>query len=303
MTVIHRPYTSDPRFGADFLRVKAFLASINQPEMVFPGFPWARWEWAFSLPYLDRQHLDRIMVWEDDGEIVALATYESRLGEAFVAIAPTYSHLTAEVVAVATDRLADAEGRVRMYVPDRDPILQDVTYAAGFRPTADRDWNSWLPIASTTLDTNVPPGYRLATLAEEPDPIQYGKVLWKGFNHEAKEGPYNPTDQTLRDIAHQRSGPGYDPDLNMVAIAPNGEFAAHCGIWHAAGETYAVIEPVATVPEHRRKGLGRAVVHAAIERAATRGATEAWVGSTLPLYLAIGFRPWGADTWWERPGI
>ena len=302
MFMTHRPFRPVPGFGPDFLNVKAFLARINQPAMTHPVFPWARWEWAFSLPYIDRRHLDRITVWEHNGEIVALATYESALGEGHLVIDPNHGDLAPEVVSIAAERLADAEGRIRLLVPDRDSTVQEAAYAAGFRPTNGREWDSYLPVAATTLATTVPAGYRLATLAEEPDPAQYGEVLWKGFDHEANEGPFRPTEQTLANITHQRSGPGYDPELNMVAIAPEGTFAAHCGIWHQPGEHYAVIEPVATVPEHRRRGLGRAVVHAAIERAAARGATEAWVGSTLPLYLAIGFRPWGADTWWERPG-
>lgn len=301
MTIAHRPFQPDPGFGPDFTRVKAFLARVNHPEMTHPVFPWARWEWAFSLPFLDREHLDRITVWEDSGHIVAIATYESTLGEGYITIHRSHANLAPEVVAIAVERLADSDGRIRLIAADRDSTLQEALYAAGFRPTSQREWDSRLPVAATTLTTSVPPGYRLATLTEEPDPAQYGEALWKGFDHEAEEGPFRATEQTLADIAHQRSGPGYDHNLNMVAIAPDGRFAAHCGIWHQAGERYAIIEPVATVPEHRRNGLARAVIHAAIERAAARGATEAWVGSTIPLYLAIGFRPWGADTWWERP--
>ena len=50
-----------------------------------------------------------------------------------------------------------------------------------------------------------------------------------------------------------------------------------------------ILEPVGTVPEHRRAGLARAVVFEAIRRAATLGAERVVVGAGLEFYLAIGF--------------
>ena len=48
-----------------------------------------------------------------------------------------------------------------------------------------------------------------------------------------------------------------------------------------------ILEPVGTVPEHRRRGLGRAVVYEAIRRAAALGAEKVVVGAGLAFYLAM----------------
>ncbi len=301
MTITSRPYTSEPGFSTDFYRVRDFLVRINSPRLITPVFPWARWQWAFSLPYQDEANLSRITLWEDEGEIVGVATFELQLGEAFLIVDPTYEHLLPELVGVASERLVNDKGQVKIIVSDRDGALQDAVYVAGYRPSDEREWDSWLPIAQIELTVDLADGYRLASRADEPDDDLYGETLWRGFNHEP-EGPFAPTarDRALYD--RLRSDPAYQMDKQMLVIAPDGRGAAFCGIWHLPGTPYAIVEPVATAPEHRRKGLARAAIHEAIRRVAAQGATEVWVGSNLPLYRSIGFRPYGADTWWVQPG-
>lgn len=82
MTVGFRNYTKEAGFTVDFHNVRDFLIRINSEEVITPGFLWGRWEWAFSLPYLDTDKLSKIGIWEDNGKIVALATYELELGSA-----------------------------------------------------------------------------------------------------------------------------------------------------------------------------------------------------------------------------
>ncbi len=302
MTVTSRPYGSEKGFSTDFYRVRDFLVRINDSRLITPVFPWARWQWAFSLPFQDEDHLDRITVWEDDGEIIGLATYEMQLGDAFLVVDPRHGCLLPEMVAASGERLANDSGRVRIIVSDRDEPLQEAVYAAGYRPTDDREWDSRLLVAKTELTTDLAEGYHLVSRADEPDDDLYGETLWRGFNHES-EGPFAPTahDRALYD--RLRSDPAYRLEQQILVIAPDGRGAAYCGMWHQPGSHYAVVEPVATAPEHRRKGLARAAIHEAVRRVAAAGATEVWVGSTLPLYRAIGFRPYGADTWWALPAM
>jgi len=44
------------------------------------------------------------------------------------------------------------------------------------------------------------------------------------------------------------SGPHLNRDLNITVVAPNGEYAAYCGIWYDPATDYAYIEPVCTDP-------------------------------------------------------
>ncbi len=87
-----------------------------------------------------------------------------------------------------------------------------------------------------------------------------------------------------------QSAPNFRKDLNIVAEAPDGNFAAYAGFWFEGTNRYAYVEPVATDSDYRRLGLGRAVVLEGIRRCAELGATIAYVGSDQPFYLSFGFK-------------
>lgn len=78
-------------------------------------------------------------------------------------------------------------------------------------------------------------------------------------------------------------------DLKIAAVAPNGDFAAFCGMFYEPQGRFAMVEPVATDPTYRRLGLGKAAVLEGIRRCTALGATVAYVGSDQQFYRSIGF--------------
>lgn len=120
--------------------------------------------------------------------------------------------------------------------------------------------------------------------------------MWRGFDHEGE-----PT-QDEEDIQWRKamlSSPHINPELIIAIVAPNGNYASHCGLWHSPGDNYAYVEPVATDPEYRKMGLGKAAVYESILRAKYLGAKEAYVVSSQQFYNNIGFKPLTTETWWE----
>jgi len=71
-------------------------------------------------------------------------------------------------------------------------------------------------------------------------------------------------------------------------------------MWYDELAGFAVIEPVATDPDYRRMGLGRAAVLEGIRRVGTRGARIALVGSSQQFYYSIGMRPYASASEWKR---
>ena len=82
---------------------------------------------------------------------------------------------------------------------------------------------------------------------------------------------------------------GGEKDLNIVVEAPDGHFVSYSGTWYEGTNRYAYVEPVATDPDYRRRGLGRAAVLEGIRCCGGLGATVAYVGSDLAFYVALGF--------------
>ena len=52
--------------------------------------------------------------------------------------------------------------------------------------------------------------------------------------------------------------PGYEPELDLVAVAEDGTVAGFCVVWLDRGCSAAQIEPIGVVPRFRRLGLARA---------------------------------------------
>ena len=73
--------------------------------------------------------------------------------------------------------------------------------------------------------------------------------------------------------------PAYRLDLDFVVVAPDGTIAANCNCWLDEQNGTGLFEPVSTHPDHRRKGLARAMIHYGVSRLRSLGAREAWVGS------------------------
>jgi predicted N-acetyltransferase YhbS len=286
MTVILRPCTGPAEFPA----ISDFLYSLYQPDNRDGNWFQPIWEYAYTHPYFDEESVGQIGIWEEGGAVVAIALYESRLGEAFFQVHPAYEHLKPEMLAYAEANLAGTtrEGQryLHAFVNDFDVAFEQVVQERGYalnprghRPTAQ------LVIPEPFPAISLPEGFRLKSLAEENDLVKVHRVLWRGFNH-----PGEPPADGIQNRKRMQSGPHFRQDLTIVVEAPRGDFVAFSGLWYEPINRFGYVEPVATDPDYRRMGLGKAAVLEGIRRCGAEGATVAYVGSDQPFYLALGFK-------------
>lgn len=285
---------------ADFPAISDFLYSLYRPHNRDGNWFQPVWEYAYTHPWFDEEAMQRIGIWEDGGQIVGVALYELRLGEAFFQVHPDYASLKTEMLDYAEDALAgtDDEGRriLRAYVNDFDTAFAQEVQARGY--ALDPGWHR--PMAEFVIPEPFPPiyvpeGYRLKSLADDNDLGKVDRVLWRGFNH-----PGDPPPDGIEDRKKMQSGPHFRHDLTIVVETPNGDFAAFGGMWFDPVNRIGYVEPVATDPDYRRKGLGTAAVLESIRRCGELGATVAYVGSDQPFYLAMGFRVVHTHHCWLR---
>lgn len=103
-------------------------------------------------------------------------------------------------------------------------------------------------------------------------------------------------DLTVDDYEKLRNSPGYDPTLDLMAVSSTGDVAAYCICWLDPESREGEIEPLGTRPEHRQRGLGRAVVLEALQRMQGAGMRQAMVCydrenlSAERLYGSLDFR-------------
>lgn len=294
MTIQFRHYR-DPE---DYQRISDFLVAHYQPDNQDGNWVEPAWEYMHAHPALDRSILGKIGVWEDAGQIVAVAHYESCLGEAFFQVDPAYRFLRPEMLDYAEAHLAQNDGKpvLQAYVNDNDPEFLTLVKARGYQKNPDGTRQMCRLVIPAPFPTiQLPAGFQLKSLADECDWAKVNRVLWRGFDH-AGEPPASAEDldsrRTMFDTPKARR------DLKIVVVAPNGEFAAFCGMFYEPTCRYAYVEPVATDPDFRRMGLGKAAVLEGIRRCAALGATVAYVGNDLPIYRSVGFtKVYNSECW------
>ena len=277
----------------DYKKISEFLIAHYKPGNADGNWIEPAWEYMHSHPYLDSSSLEKIGIWEDNEEIVAVAHYESRLGEAFFEFHPSYRHLCSDMLDHAEANLTGISQKedkkyLFAYVNDTDPGFLSVVKSRGYEREPNRDrpmcrFDIPNPFPAITL----PEGFRLTSLAEECDWEKVHRVMWRGFDH-GDDVPMN--EEEFESRRRMFDTPKARRDLKIAVAAPNGDFAAFCGMFYEPTGKFAYVEPVATDPLYRRMGLGKAAVLEGIRRCGALGATVAYVGSDQDFYKALGFQ-------------
>jgi ribosomal protein S18 acetylase RimI-like enzyme len=167
---------------------------------------------------------------------------------------------------------------------------------AGFSSQADVGDDSWSKVlmqrsAETPLVNHVlPAGFVIRPLAGESDVKAYVELHRAVF-----EGRNMTVGWRARTLCH----PAYIPDLDLVAVAPDGRLAAFCMCWlnkNPGGEAGGQIEPLGVHVDFRKLGLGRAILAEGLRRLQLYGAdriyveTDGYRNAALELYESAGFR-------------
>ncbi|MFW2490486.1 GNAT family N-acetyltransferase [Clostridium chromiireducens] len=295
MSIQFRNYTKQAGITEDYHKVRNFFIRLGYAE-----FTYTRWDWMTTHGYLDRSAVGKTGLWEDEGKIVGVATFDCQLGEAFCLALPEYAFLKKEMLIYAKDNLSK-DGKFGVVIADTDLRFQDIAADLGFKATEEKENDAIFYVDKTSTKYNLPDGFYITTMKETFDLYQYLRVLWKGFNHELNgEGEFQFTKEKEILSNAEMLRPNVDLNLKVAAVAPDGNFAAYCGMWYDPQAGYAVIEPVATDPKYRKMGLGRAVVLEGISRVGELGAKTALVGSMQQFYYSIGLRPYKTATIWRE---
>jgi len=296
--ITFRNYTREQGFTKDYYDVVNFMKSLGCNDVHSLNLSWVRWEWCRNSIWFDREHDYLTGIWEEDGQIVGIACYETTPGDGFLSLKPGYEWLLEEMFEYAANSF-QKEGIVKIAIPDRERRLQLIAQARGFIATNDRETDSMLDVSLTDLNYKLPEGFSLVSLDDRYDLEQYASVLWFGFNH-GKEGPVPLSHDDLRERERSLKGPHNDMSLKIAVANKEGQFVSYAGFWYDESQDFCTLEPCATHPDYRLMGLGKAAVYEGIKRCARRGAKRCVVGSNQDFYFHLGFAPYDMLTYWVR---
>lgn len=269
--------------------------------------------WWFGNP--DLEHLapsEHVFLWENrDGTLAAVLNPERR-GEAFLQIDPALHEpgLEEAMVDVAEERLAitGPDGtRLRVYTDPTDAALTSVLAARGYAPVAgpgEAETAHRGDLTRPLPDVPVVPGYVVRPLHDGLEILERCYASGLAFHDDdIAVARANRDDPTW--YRHIQSAPLYRRDLDIVAVAADGSVAAFCTAWFDDVTRTACLEPVATVPAHRRRGLASAVILEALHRLRAMGCRVVFVGgyteAANALYASILGPDHDRSVPWERP--
>jgi mycothiol synthase len=109
--------------------------------------------------------------------------------------------------------------------------------------------------------------------------------------------PWTVGEVSDEDYARLMRLPGYDHELDVVAVAPDGKIAAYVNGWVDPVNHIGDFGPVGARQAYRRQGLAKAVLLECLRRMQARGMERVSVSTGLTnepaqrLYESVGFKP------------
>jgi predicted N-acetyltransferase YhbS len=281
-------YPKEKGYQNDFFRVIDFLNNFNDKyEFIF--MHWSRFEWMFGRDSFKAEDLENIAMFQKDGDIKGILLFEDDPNDVYFAVYEDDDTLKKEMVEYFVKHHPESD----MIIPE-DETMKNLLANYGFEKT---DWidpvTKFSRIDFETPNTN---GFEIIPLSEDYRLDQINYALHRGFNH-GDDVDYS--EKTLEERRHMTSTPNYNKDYTYVARY-HGRFVSFVNLFYKKGTKSALVEPVATVPEHRRKYLARACIYKAIEAVRGDGAKEVFVGSNRDVYLNMGFQPFDQATRYKR---
>lgn len=278
----------------DYQAVCDFFVELNRDDKLHINWNWARFEWMYEHPEFDKSSVGSIGLWTDGGRIVGAAVYDMYFGEAFCSALRGYESLYPDILDYAYRELKDGSGLGISICDDNDDEIK-AAEAAGFIK-AEQSENVMSIELGEKIAAEMPPGLDIVELDPAREPYEFQWLLWQGFDHGTDKAEFEREDMIIPQLR-----PHLDTRLSVAAVNSDGEKVAYCCLWYSPKTDYAYVEPVCAIPSYRGRGVSRALIYEALNRASSLGAAKAYVLSDMEFYSKLGFKTGSHFTfYWKK---
>jgi mycothiol synthase len=229
---------------------------------------------------------DLMRLWQDEGEsLLGFVLVYLDFGMFDIQVHPDWrdAALEGEMFAWAQSQLSGRS--TYTLVNENDHLRKALLEASGYTPMGD-----WLYLARA-LDEPIPapqisPTFKVTDMIEATFTPR-ATALALAFGAESQPERYQAFMQA----------PGYDPTLDVVAVNASGQVAAFAMCWADPISKVGQFEPVGTVPDFQRQGLGKATLLEGMRRLREQGMEEVIViveaaeEPARQLYESVGLTP------------
>ena len=312
MKPTQRPYQTEE----DYWRIREFLREVSllndRRDFSWSLLRWDYWRWHVNENIFHMKLEEVVTLWEVEGRIAAVLNPDHD-DEAFFQVHPVFQDQVSmsEMLDIAEQKFTkpDEAGRRKLivWVNAADDSTKRLFTERGYirsKYSAEHMRRRVLSDPTSSPygipDSAPKSGYSVRALGDESELPARSWLSWKAFHPDEPDEKYEGW-EWYKNI--QRI-PLYRRDLDIVAVAEDGELAAFCTVWFDDVTRTAVFEPVGTHPNHQKRGLGKAVMREGLRRAHRLGATLATVSSygaaAHALYESMGFTEFDLLEPWVR---
>ena len=296
-----------PYAGLHDLEAMKVVVSEGQKASPYSGYPYVGdldWWLYYSTPVRGFALSDRVFVWENEAGRVVGWLYFTPGGDGFdTAILPELRGTACDEQIVAWGeeqfpaRRNPESKTVSAFASDDDPMHCAMLEGRGYKGSEYLiSYNQ--PLTGTLPQPDLPAGFTFLDRMREEDADRRADVHFNSFS---------PSRMTGEAYRHFMTAPGYDPELDVVIVAPDGRFAAFAMCWVDPVNLIGSFEPVGTRREMHRRGLGRAVMLEGLRRLQARGmkwaAVMTWIKDegNKAFYQSLGFQHINTLLRYEKP--
>jgi mycothiol synthase len=194
-----------------------------------------------------------------------------------------------EQIAAIMRRLGQSEIRT-MWVAAKDDLLIGHLERRGFSRSQDFMLQYRRRLERAIPTQELPEGFYVRRMAGERELDSRAAASQAAF------GSDMPADRYQARYLGFMQSPVYRPELDIVAITPDGQVASFCNGWLDFSNRVGLFEPVGTHPAYQRMGLGKAVMAESMRRMMAYGMREVIVYAghdnlaAQRLYQSAGFQ-------------
>ena len=294
----------------DYWQIREFLREVSllndRRDYSWSLLRWDYWVWHVNMNIFHFDLREVVHLWGADGQIVAMLNPDGR-GEAFFQFnsAVHSAELLSEMLDAAEAKLPsqkeDGKKELIVWVNEADGVFKNLLTRRGYaRSKYSAEHMRRRFFTQPIPDPVLPGGYTVHALGGESELPARSWLSWKAFHPDEPDEKYEGWEW----YKNVQRIPIYNRNLDIVAVAPDGELAAFCTVWVDPVTRVAVFEPAGTHPNHQRRGLGKAVMSEGLRRAQQLGATLATVSSystgAHALYESMGFTEFDLLEPWIR---
>ncbi|MHA1443056.1 MAG: hypothetical protein ACTSPK_14515, partial [Candidatus Heimdallarchaeota archaeon] len=247
MPIIMRDFV----WSEDFDLVHSFLLKLYNLTNKLHNWVPTRFEnrrvGTCGTPYEDEED-NEVKIWMDGKKTIAVTILQDN--ELHLNIHPDYKFAELEIIQWAEEERRNLKDKTVeddvLNIPTLESDVKKIKLLEklGFINTGFVCYSRIRPNDLKIPDHELPEGYEIKQLDMEIDFHKYLEVISSVFKH-----CKNMTEESARFFTKASF---YNPDLDLVIVAPDDTFAAFCTIRLESERIIAEFEPVGTHPNHRK---------------------------------------------------